>query len=120
MSFEETNCSRGLDKIEGAIKKATSGLSPNNCIVMLNGIDITEFFTDPDAVNIKYYKKETRGESYFRYIHIGLKERIVTLLQSRALLEALLKDDPIAQKKTLAEIDKEIKDLKNQLKASRK
>lgn len=119
-SFEETSCARGLKKIETAVKERKAGLTQDNYIVLLNGIDITEYYTEPMATDMRTSKKEVKGRSYFRFIHIGLNEQIENLEAGKNFMKVLLKDDPIELKKTLAETDKEIKRLQDRLKASRK
>ena len=86
----------------------------------MNGIDITEYYTEPMATDMRTSKKEVKGRSYFRFIHIGLNEQIENLEAGKNFMKVLLKDDPIELKKTLAETDKEIKRLQDRLKASRK
>lgn len=119
-SFEENNCSRGLEKLKVAIQKGESGLSKDNCIVLLNGIDITEYYSNSPAISMRPLKKEEKGSSHFRYIHRGLDERIKDLKKGRGYVAAIYANDPIARAEILADIDKEIQDLQDQLKATGK
>lgn len=120
VSFGETNCARGLKKIETAVKERKAGLTEHNHIVLLDGIDITEYFTEPTATDLRTLKKEEKGSSHFKLVHIGLDEQIKNLKSGKDFMKVLLEDDPIALEKTLAEIDKKIKELQDRLKASRK
>jgi len=117
VSFEETNCDRGVKKIETAVKEGKAGLTQYNHIVLLDGIDITEYFTEPMATNLRTLKKEEKGSSHFRFIHIGLNEQIKKLEASKSFANLVLKDDPIALERTIADTDKEIKELQDRLKA---
>lgn len=117
ISFEETNCLRGIKKIEDAIKQKKVIVAKNTHIIRLNGIDITEHFTDSGVVSIRYLKKEERGSSHFRYVHRGLNERIENLQKTGAILGVILKDDPVEQEKALAPIRKELQELQDLLKA---
>ena len=92
-------------------------ITKNKHIVLLNGIDITEYFTNSDAVHLRCMSKEERGYSHFRFIHRGLNERIEKLQKTVAIFGAILKDDPVEQKKTLAPMKTELKELKDRLKA---
>ena len=114
-SLDETNCSRGLDKIEKVLKEEFRH-SLHDCTVLLNGIDITEYFSEPIAVALRYLKKEEHGSAHFRYIHRGLNERIQHLKQSKEFISFVLKDEPQKIETALADIDKQIYELQEQLK----
>ncbi len=118
LSFKETNCKRGMGKIQDALKKGTFGLSADDCIFILNNIDITDYFCNPIAVDFRYLKKEERGSAHFRFIHRGLKRRIAELKQARSFGEVVLADCTSSVKdKKFAELDREIQELEDRLKA---
>lgn len=116
-SFEETNCSRGLDKIEKIFKEEEFRLSPYTCTVLLNDIDITEYFSDPESVSLRHLKKEERGSAHFRYIHRGLNERIQILKQHKQFLSFICDDEPQKVETALADMDRKIHELQEQLRA---
>ena len=115
-SFEETNCFRGLEKIEKILNEGFR-LSPYTCTVLLNGIDITEYFSDQLSVSMRTLKKEERGSAHFRYIHRGLNERIQHLKQSKGFISHILEDEPQKVETALADINKQIYELQEQLRA---
>lgn len=114
-SLDETNRSRGLDKIEKVLKEEFRH-SLHDCIVLLNGIDITEYFSETIAVALRHLKKEEHGSAHFRYIHRGLNERIQHLKQSNEFISFVLKDEPQKIETALADIDKQIYELQEQVK----
>lgn len=117
LTFSMVSCDKGLTKVKRVFGDFENNLSIKNCIIKLNGIDISEYFTRNSHVIViprKSWAEEYDG-SRFRVEYSGVQEQITMLETAYRMAEQWYEDNPDKLEETITRINSEIEQYKKML-----
>ena len=117
LTFTRVGCDKGLLKIKDILQNPQNGLSTENSIILLNGIDISDYFVRDSLVYVIPRKNgaEEYDGSRFRIEYAGVQEKITILEGSYQLAEIFYKDKPDELKETRTRLNNEIEQYRKML-----
>lgn len=115
LTFSMVGCDKGLTKVKRVL--SDDNYTIKNCIIMLNGIDISDYFDNNTLVYVLTRKSgaEEYAGSRFRVEYAGVQQKITILENACEMAKIWHENKPDELKETLTRLNNEIEKYRKML-----